>query len=569
MSEVLPTRSPLSRAGQRRLSSFLVASAFGLAHRRDHARLAGIRDSGRLRLIQEHKLTTILRANAETEYGREHGFARVTSVRDYQRRVPLTGYEDYLQHVERIGRGTDAVLTADPVTLLEPSSGSTSASKLIPYTRGLRAEFQAGLRPWLYDLYTRYPATRWGRGFWVVTPPVARARRTEGGIPVGFDDDRHYFGTWEAWLLGLVTVGPRDSRTGAGPGGNALGDAGTRAVSDGGTADVTRFYDDTARALLACADLTLVSVWNPSLLLLVLRHIETHADRLLGELATVDRRRAAHVRAHLDRPQGYADIWPNLTVLSCWADASAGRDAARLQSALPQAVLQPKGLLATEGFVSLPLTAAGGPVLSAFSHFFEFEPVRATNAAPGGPSVDGPPCTADALEEGGTYSVVLTTSGGLYRYRLNDLVEVTGKFGALPVLRFLGKQDAVSDLFGEKLNEVFVRGALDTLGLGGGFAMLAPATDRYVLYVDADLLAGGRAASLAGQLDSALRRNFHYDHCRRLGQLRSPRIFATSGDPARGYLEECRRRGQRLGDVKPAALSLRDGWDDVFEGGYP
>ena len=59
-------------------------------------------------------------------------------------------------------------------------------------------------------------------------------------------------------------------------------------------------------------------------------------------------------------------------MISCWADAAGAAPAAALASRFPSAVLQPKGLLATEGFVSLPLAAAGGAVLSARSHFFEF-----------------------------------------------------------------------------------------------------------------------------------------------------------------------------------------------------
>ena len=45
------------------------------------------------------------------------------------------------------------------------------------------------------------------------------------------------------------------------------------------------------------------------------------------------------------------------------------------------------------------------------------------------------------IQRGGTYSVILTTGGGLYRYQLHDLVEVTGFVGRCPLVRFLGKED--------------------------------------------------------------------------------------------------------------------------------
>jgi len=42
-------------------------------------------------------------------------------------------------------------LTEEPVLLLEPTSGSTSAKKLIPYTRGLQREFSSAIGKWLWD----------------------------------------------------------------------------------------------------------------------------------------------------------------------------------------------------------------------------------------------------------------------------------------------------------------------------------------------------------------------------------------------------------------------------------
>jgi hypothetical protein len=73
---------------------------------------------------------------------------------------------------------------------------------------------------------------------------------------------------------------------------------------------------------------------------------------------------------------------------------------------------------------------------------------------------------------------------------------------------------------------------------------------------------------LAAALDEALRANFHYDYCRRLGQLQALRLFRLCGRPQEEYLEECVRRGQRLGDIKPVLLHLQGGWDQVFEGEY-
>ena len=78
------------------------------------------------------------------------------------------------------------------------------------------------------------------------------------------------------------------------------------------------------------------------------------------------------------------------------------------------------------------------------SHFFEF--------------VDdsGAVHRVHELRAGQTYEVVVTTAGGLWRYRLRDSVRVTGFIGQTPALQFLGRNGNVSDLFGEKLSEAFV-----------------------------------------------------------------------------------------------------------------
>ena len=113
---------------------------------------------------------------------------------------------------------------------------------------------------------------------------------------------------------------------------------------------------------------------------------------------------------------------------------------------------------------------------------------------------------------------------------------------------------------------------LEGLHLEADFLMLAPETDRYVLYIRSEQLLNGFndkvPDKLEDKIDEKLRANFHYDYCRRLGQLKSIRVFQTTGRPEREYLEECVKRGQRLGDIKPVALHLQGGWHRVFQGNY-
>jgi GH3 auxin-responsive promoter len=220
-------------------------------------------------------------------------------------------------------------------------------------------------------------------------------------------------------------------------------------------------------------------------------------------------------------------------------------------------MLQPKGLLATEAFVTIPF--AGLQPIAARSHFFEF--------------IDdaGAIHCVHELRPGQTYEVVVTTAGGLWRFRLRDSVQVTGFISQTPSLRFLGRSGNVSDLFGEKLSEAFVTQAihetLATLDITPSFFLLAPDEDaagcRYTLYIE-----GKPPRHLAESLDHILRRNPHYAYCRDLGQLRPIRLFAIS---ERGYETFVKRQittGARLGDIKPTFFSRILGWSDVFAGTY-
>ena len=137
--------------------------------------------------------------------------------------------------------------------------------------------------------------------------------------------------------------------------------------------------------------------------------------------------------------------WPDLAVISCWTDGASAAEARRLREFFPTTAIQGKGLLATEACVSLPLAAGRGPVLAVRSHFFEFT------------TDDGRCLAAHEVEAGTEYSVVVTTGGGLYRYRLEDRVLVTGFLGTTPTLRFLGKAGHVCDRYGEKLHVRHVR----------------------------------------------------------------------------------------------------------------
>ena len=90
--------------------------------------------------------------------------------------------------------------------------------------------------------------------------------------------------------------------------------------------------------------------------------------------------------------------------------------------------------------------------------------------------------------------------------------------------------------------------------------MLTPEKNRYRLYLKSQW----KISNL--KIDEMFRRNFHYDYCRKLGQLKEIEVFILTGEPEKEYTEYCLKKGQRLGDIKLKILSLENGWDKVYTG---
>src|SRR5262245_40591346 len=83
---------------------------------------------------QQNLLRALLAANSDCAYGRAHQFNEIKDYAGFVRRVPLADYEHLAPWVDRIRRGEQGVLTTTRVTHLIPTSGSTGARKLIPFT---------------------------------------------------------------------------------------------------------------------------------------------------------------------------------------------------------------------------------------------------------------------------------------------------------------------------------------------------------------------------------------------------------------------------------------------------
>src|SRR5262245_835666 len=146
---------------------------------------------------QDRLLKSYLRKSAGSAFAGEYGLGDLSDYQQFASRVPIHDYDDFEPWIERIRRGERSVLTTDPVERLVPTSGSTAARKLIPYTARSHRELNRAVTPWIFDLYHRRPGAMLGRAYWSVTPMAQESAEPQStAIPIGFDDDAAYLGGW-------------------------------------------------------------------------------------------------------------------------------------------------------------------------------------------------------------------------------------------------------------------------------------------------------------------------------------------------------------------------------------
>ena len=487
---------------------------------------------------QAGTLARILRLAAGSPYGRSCGITADLGYDAFARCVPVVGFEELRPWIDCEATTGAPGLSSEPALVFERTSGSSGRPKLVPYTQSLLESFNACFVIWAHDVLRHGPRLRSGRMFWGVSPALEAGGRTPHGTPISLADDAGYLAPRYQRLLAPLLVAP----------------AGLKHIADG-----EAYRRALAAVLVAESGLEVMSVWSPTYLLSILDTIRQRRGEIVADLRSgrtgpggeVELAAAAPARAALlaDATVRWDRLWPDLKLLSCWTDAAAATFVPALREAFPRAVIQGKGLLATEAAITVPLFDAPGPVPLVDEVFLEFE------------SAQGVVSRLHELDEGADYGVILSQTGGFLRYRLGDRVQVTGRVGRTPCLRFRGRAGCSSDLAGEKLDEAFARAVLTAeLGPDGHCSYLAP------------IVANGSAPGLPGyacitdhpagdfdpeglsrRLDAALSRSFQYRQARHLGQLNRLRVQFRA-DARAAYEAGELKRGLRWGNIKFAAL---------------
>lgn len=456
----------------------------------------------------EPALLAIVRANADTEFGRHHAFAKVRSIRDYQQAVPLRRYDEFAPFCERMTRGEPNVLTAEPPVIFRRTSGTTGAAKYIPVTaRSLQID-RENLAIARAGGAERFPDVLDGPDT-VLIATLRSARPSATVTPSGIP-----------WLSYAEHSQAGCELHDGTPGTNARFYATDRPLE----------YAEALYARLRYAievDLRGIVTVNPSSVLALAGALDQAWDQIADEVAagTVlgaakrppDPRRADELRAlsraGRRRPR---DAWPHLAYVHCWKSAACALYLPEVAELFAPSVILPWPYIASEGITAVHLddhpTAAYLLPHGALCEFLD--DAGAVHLLP-------------ELVPGATYEVVHTAWNGLYRYCIGDRFRVDSiDDDGVPRLEFAGRAGVYSSFTGEKLTEHHVAAAVAAAARACGVAIshvtCIPRWGSPPGYVFVVELAGGTVdeARFARELDAQLAaHNDEYPSKRSTGRL--------------------------------------------------
>lgn len=487
-----------------------------------------------------------MKLSATTEVGTRHGITPDISLKQFQERVPVTEYEDWREYVERQREAGGRVISGMDCQRYQPTSGSTSRMKWIPYTQAFLDELDDALEPWMMDLYRLEPRLRSGRHYWSISWVPSSLRNQ---IDRNVNDDMALLPWSKRVFISLTSAVPPW-------------------VAYAPTSEASMFA--SLCQLAACDDLSFITVWSPTFALNLLNELSAQRDAVAEALESG--RWDDHARGFEDRPcprnrtaaarlkawdgkldsAFFSELWPRLGLISAWDTSSSAAWARKLHSYFPDATFQGKGLWATEGVVTIPFE--GAYPLAVRSHFYEFMDLNTEEVLP-----------AWRLREGQEVRPVLTTGSGFLRYALRDRMAVSGYVGSCPSFTFLGRLDG-TDMVGEKLSPDIAMAAM-TVATGSERALrpltlmgVQEPTDGapfYLLLCEGPEDAGADAMR-AERAERHLRGSFHYNLARDLGQL-GPVQCLTRPDALQLYQLRAAFKGMVAGNMKVEPLFLWNG----------
>ena len=506
---------------------------------------------------QADVLKQILERNKNTAFGKQYNFTSITSTHEFMKHIPMHGYEELRPFIEKqIETGEYAIVPEKPLMYAE-TSGTTGKPKYIPILKDTVNSYKRAQRIFSYVQHRAIPKIFSGKILAIVSPAIEG--HLSDGTPYGSMSGLVYENMPEI-ILSKYVLPPELFK---------IGDYETK-------------YRLIAAFALREDNISCLATANPSTLIRISDIINQHSDALIEFIRTgnIDalniqlgseqkKQFAVYCTPDLHRANAmeslkqkgalrFCDIWPHLQGVVTWTSGNCALLLPKLRKQLSQETqIIEMGYLSSEFRGTITINCErnlGIPTIQ--DNFFEFAEVDSWDSG------NRDTLLLSQLEAYKRYYIIVTTPHGLYRYFINDIIEVTGRFKNTPTIAFLQKGKGVTNLTGEKLYESQVIAAVQEATKAHGiapefFMMLADQEGfSYRLYIEStdtfDM--SGFTQELNAHLGNL---NIEYMAKAQSGRIKFADVKRLKPGTLEAYKAERIGAGQREGQFKVVKLQYR------------
>ena len=421
-------------------------------------------------ILQYRCLLDLMEENKDTEYGKKYCFADVHTVEDFQRLVPFTTYDDYEPYIRRMMDGEVNLLCVRPPKHYALTSGSVGVPKHVPVTQRELDKYASYTGALAFGVADEYYVTTTGKGI----PAGSGLNAIEMKVmPTGTGVDQGSIsGTLMSSMKDYVPYLLSSPWEVVRPAGEmdmkyikarlALADRNLVFMDSAfmtGLVDLMDYIRSNYRML--CRD-----IWYGQ----INKDVRMPEDvrQALSETLVPDRERAKELMLEFQR--GFDTpiiprIWPRMSWIGGIGTGGFASYARRMRKysgksipfnnlcyAASESLIAAARHMGDESFVLIP---DGG--------FYEFIPINGDESRP---------LTIEELEVGEDYEIVVTNLSGFYRYRIGDIIRVTGFYNETPMLRFIYRKNLLVSIAGEKTNEEALQWAVTEFSRATGIRVI-------------------------------------------------------------------------------------------------
>lgn len=348
--------------------------------------------------VQRDGLNKLLKAAADTEWGRKYNYKDIDNSKQFAERVPLQDYDSLKPFIDKMRKGEQQVLWNSEIKWFAKSSGTTNdKSKFIPIsTESLEECHFKGGKDMLSIYCNNFPETQLFTG---KSLTLAGSLRAVQGLESAYDGDLSAVIVQNLPLLAELARTPNSEIT----------------LMEGWDEKIQKLADATINENVT----SLAGV--PSWMLILLRHV-----------------------LNVTKKNNIREVWPNLEVYF-HGGINFNPYVQHFKNIIPKDIFYLETYNASEGFFGIQdqINSKDFLLMLDYGIYYEFIPFGHNNMQ------SETTVLLQDVELNKDYAVVISTNGGLWRYQIGDTIQFT----ALNPYRFkiVGRTKHFINAFGEEL----------------------------------------------------------------------------------------------------------------------